>query len=76
MTAAGPLRVAQGALPGGIQSAFDRTTGALTDVSTEEALRGLARTLVTFMKDYVCPRYILESQVRDEAVTRPLIMPV
>jgi NAD(P)H-dependent FMN reductase len=60
----------------GIQTAFDRNTGALTDASTEEALRGLARTLVTFMKDYVCPRYILESQVRDEAVSKPLIMPV
>ena len=60
----------------GIQAAFDRNTGAVTDASTEEALRGLARTLVTFMKDYVCPRYILESQVRDEAPTRPLVMPV
>jgi len=60
----------------GIQTAFDRITGVVTDANTEEALRGLARTLVTFMKDYVCPRYILESQVRDEAATKPLILPV
>ena len=60
----------------GIQTAFDRSTGAITDASTEEALRGLARALVTFLKDFVCPRYILESQVRDEAATRPLVLPV
>jgi NAD(P)H-dependent FMN reductase len=60
----------------GIQTAFDKNTGALTDANTEEALQGLARALVTFLKDYVCPRYVLESQVRDEAATRPLVMPV
>lgn len=60
----------------GIQTAFDRTSGAITDAHTEQALRGLARALVTFLKEYVCPRYILESQVRDEAATRPLVMPV
>ena len=60
----------------GIQTTFDRDTGAITDANTEEALRGLARALVTFMKDFVCPRYVLESQVRDEAATRPLVMPV
>ena len=60
----------------GIQTAFDRKSGAITDAPTEEALRGLARSLVTFLKEYVCPRYILESQVRDEAATRPLVLPV
>ena len=60
----------------GIQTAFDKNTGAITDAHTEEALRGLARLLVTFLKDYVCPRYVLESQVRDEAATRPLVLPV
>ena len=60
----------------GIQTAFDRKTGAITDAHTEEALRGLGRTLATFIKDYVCPRYVLESQVRDEAATRPLVLPV
>jgi chromate reductase len=60
----------------GIQTAFDGKTGAIRDSNTEEALRGLARALVTFMKDYVCPRYVLESQVRDEAASKPLVMPV
>ena len=60
----------------GIQTAFDRKTGAIADANTEEALRGLGRALVTFMKDYVCPRYVLESQVRDEAATKPLVLPV
>lgn len=60
----------------GIQTAFDRDTGTITDSNTEEALRGLGRALATFMKDYVCPRYVLESQVRDEVTTKPLVMPV
>jgi NAD(P)H-dependent FMN reductase len=60
----------------GIQAAFDRNSGTITDGDTEEALRGLGRALVTFIKEYVCPRYVLESQVRDEAATKPLIMPV
>jgi len=60
----------------GIQTAFDRKTGAIADAETEEALRGLGRGLVTFMKNYICPRHVLESQVRDEAATKPLILPV
>jgi chromate reductase len=60
----------------GIQTAFDRNTGSISDANTEEALRGLARALATFMKNYVCPKHVLESQVRDEAATRPLVMPV
>lgn len=60
----------------GIQTAFDAKGGAITDADTEDALRGLARGLITFLKDYVCPRYILESQVRDEAVTKPLVIAV
>ena len=60
----------------GIQTAFDRDTGTITDSNTEEALRGLGRALATFIKDYVCPRYVLESQVRDEVTTKPLVMPV
>jgi NAD(P)H-dependent FMN reductase len=59
----------------GIQTAFDRNTGAITDANTEQALRDLARALVTFMKEYVCPRHVLESQVRDEPATKPLVMP-
>lgn len=59
----------------GIQTAFDGKTGAITDAATEDALRGVGRMLVTFLKNYVCPRYVLESQVRDETVTRPLVLP-
>jgi NAD(P)H-dependent FMN reductase len=59
----------------GIQAAFDRGTGAITDAGTEEALRGLGNSLVSFMKEYVCPRHVLESQVRDAAVTKPFVMP-
>jgi chromate reductase, NAD(P)H dehydrogenase (quinone) len=59
----------------GVQSAFDAATGAATDHNTEEALRGVAISLLTFLKDYVCPRYILEAQVREES-TLPVVMPV
>lgn len=60
----------------GIQSAFDVKTGAIVDSATEAALRGLARGLTTFMKNYVCPRYILESQVREGEATKPLVVSV
>jgi chromate reductase len=60
----------------GIQSAFDENTGAIVDADTEKALRGLALGLVTFMKNYVCPRHVLESQVRDGEVVKPLVMSV
>ena len=48
-----------------IHAAFDPETGSCTDAATESALRGIADALVTFMQQYVCPRYILEAQVRD-----------
>jgi hypothetical protein len=60
----------------GIQTAFDQSTGAIIDANTEQALQALARALVTFMKEYVCPRYVLESQVRDEEIEKPLVLPV
>jgi NAD(P)H-dependent FMN reductase len=59
----------------GIQGAFDRKTGAITDASTEEALRGLARELLSFLQHFVCPRYVLESQVRDEPSIKPVVFP-
>ena len=49
----------------GVQSAFDPETGACTDPGTGSALRGIATSLLTFMQNYVCPKYILEQQVRD-----------
>jgi hypothetical protein len=34
----------------------------------EAALRGLAASLLTFMHDYVCPKFIMEAMVRGEEV--------
>ena len=58
----------------GVQGAFDAVTGACTDPGTETALRGVAGALLTFMQNYVCPRYILEQQVREHPGT-PTVMP-
>ena len=59
----------------GVQAAFDATTGACKDANTEAALRGVAAALLTFMQNFVCPRFILEQQVR-EAEAAPAVMPV
>lgn len=50
----------------GVRRAFDEE-GQVTDPGAEAALRGLAGALVAFMKDYVCPKYTLESMVRQDA---------
>jgi NAD(P)H-dependent FMN reductase len=50
----------------GVQKAFDPNTGRCTDPGTEAALRGAAASLLNFMQSYVCPRYILERQVRED----------
>ncbi len=50
----------------GVRAAFDKD-GNITDAPTEKALRGLASSLVNFMKDYVCPKYTLEAMVRQDA---------
>lgn len=51
-----------------VQKAFD-TDGRCTDTGTEAALRSLATSLLGFMRDYVCPKFIMEAAVRadDEA---------
>ncbi len=49
----------------GVQQAFDER-GNCTDAGVEDALRGLAGTLLEFIKDYVCPKYALEAMVRGE----------
>jgi len=33
----------------------------------ETMLRGVAHALLTFLKDYICPRHILEDMVRSDA---------
>jgi len=47
-----------------VRAAFDRD-GRCTDPGTEEALRGLAASLLSFMHDYVCPKHIMEAAVRE-----------
>jgi len=49
----------------GVKSAFD-AEGRCTDAETERVLRGLADSLMTFLKDYVCPKYALEALVRED----------
>jgi NAD(P)H-dependent FMN reductase len=46
-----------------VQGAFE-ADGRCTDSGTEAALRGLATALVTFMHNYVCPKFIMEAAVR------------
>jgi chromate reductase, NAD(P)H dehydrogenase (quinone) len=65
MSHIGALVVPGGISLAGVQSAFDHETGACTDPNSESALRGVATSLLTFMDNYVCPKYILEQQVRD-----------
>ena len=38
--------------------------GQVTDPAIDESLRGLASSLLAFMREYVCPKYVLEEQVR------------
>jgi chromate reductase len=52
----------------GVQDAFD-TDGRPTDAGTEKALRGLAASLLAFMHNYVCPKFIMEAAVRDQRGT-------
>jgi len=53
-----------------VQQAFDRD-GHVTDGAAEAALRGLATSLLTFMREYVCPKYVLEAAVREGAPPPP-----
>ena len=50
----------------GVQSLFD-DQGRCTDADVETLLRGVAHALLTFLKDYICPRHILEDMVRSDA---------
>jgi len=53
-----------------IHQAFDGD-GRIADRATEEALRGLASSLLAFMRDYVCPKYVLEEVVRSGQAPKP-----
>ncbi|NIP18246.1 MAG: NADPH-dependent oxidoreductase [Xanthomonadales bacterium] len=50
----------------GVRQVFDEQ-GICRDEGAEIALRGLARSVHDFLDDFVCPRYVLESMVRDDA---------
>jgi len=47
----------------GVRGAFDED-GHCTDEAVEESLRGLARSLTDFLRDFVCPKHTLEAMVR------------
>lgn len=49
----------------GVRAAFDQE-GHCVDAGVEKMLRGLAGSLLDFLKDYVCPKYNLEAVVRGE----------
>ena len=53
-----------------VRQAFD-AAGRPTDAGTESALRGLAGSLLSFMRDYVCPKYVLETAVREGTIAAP-----
>jgi len=50
----------------GVQSLFD-DQGRCIDADVETMLRGVAHALLTFLKDYICPRHVLEDMVRSDA---------
>jgi NAD(P)H-dependent FMN reductase len=50
----------------GVRQVFD-DDGRCVDESSEKALRGVAQGLSRFLNDFVCPRYALESLVREDA---------
>jgi len=49
----------------GVRKVFD-AEARITDEASREALHGVARSLVDFLKEYVRPRQVLESMVREE----------
>jgi NAD(P)H-dependent FMN reductase len=51
----------------GVRAAFS-STGEVTDNAVREALEELARSLSAFMRDHVCPKYVLEDAVRSGSV--------
>ncbi len=49
----------------GVRGAFDEE-GNCTDPGVDAALRGVAESLLEFLKEYVCPKYILEAMARND----------
>ncbi|NNM34469.1 MAG: NAD(P)H-dependent oxidoreductase [Gemmatimonadetes bacterium] len=52
----------------GVRSAFDEN-GRCIDEKAEQALRGVATSLLSFIENYVCPKFALEELVRGEGRT-------
>lgn len=52
----------------GVRTAFD-DQGRPIDEKAAQALRGVAGSLLSFIENYVCPRYALEELVRSEGKT-------
>lgn len=50
----------------GVQRVFD-DDGKCQDEGSDNALRGVAQAMIGFLNDFVCPRYALESMVREDA---------
>jgi len=50
----------------GVQQVFDEQ-GRCTNADVEALLRGVAPAMLTFLKDYICPKHILEDMVRSGA---------
>ncbi len=49
----------------GVRAAFD-DEGNCTDEAVEDALRGIAGSLLEYIENYICPKYALEAMVRGE----------
>jgi NAD(P)H-dependent FMN reductase len=62
----GAIVVPGSVLVAGVQKVFD-AQGQCTDAETETLLRGLAHALLSFLKEYVCPKHVLEEMVRSDA---------
>ena len=52
----------------GVRAAFD-ADGNCTDPSVEDALKGVASSLLEFIDNYVCPKYALEAMIRGEGAS-------
>ncbi|MFU8802430.1 MAG: NADPH-dependent FMN reductase [Bradymonadaceae bacterium] len=56
----------------GIRNAFD-SAGQCTNDTVEEMLVGLADNTLKYIEQYICPKFILEAQVRDDEESEPWV---
>ena len=62
----GAMVLPQGISIAGVRNVFAED-GTCTDAGSEKALRGLAHSLLDFIREYVCPQHELEAMVREGA---------